>query len=54
LFNFANGFGQKTRGSGRFQTGKVYKRFKCKGFITEALKEYFLRKKKKVEGVNKK
>ena len=36
----ANGFGQKTGGSGRFQTGKLYKRFNCKDIIAEALKEY--------------
>jgi hypothetical protein len=53
LFNLANGFGQKTGGSGRFQTGKLYKRFKRKDIIVEALKEY-LKKKKKVKGVNKK
>jgi len=44
---------KKQGGSGRFQTRKVYKRFKCKGIIVEALKEY-LRMKKRVEGVNKK
>jgi hypothetical protein len=45
LFNFGNGFGQKTGGSGRFQTGKLYKRFKCKDIIVEALKEYLKQKK---------
>ena len=50
MFNLANGFGQKTEGSGRFQAGKLYKRLKCKDIIVEALKDY-LGKKKKVEGV---
>jgi hypothetical protein len=51
LYNLANGFGKKTGGSGRFQTGKLYERLKCKDIIVEALKEY-LRKKKR--GVDKK
>jgi len=41
----ANGFGQKTGGSGRFQTGKPYKRLKCKEILVETPQEY-LRKKR--------